>query len=79
MVQTELLEMQKKELNKMYEIDWTDEKISRIWNYYAKNPSYQSQYFSYHSGKHIIEYVDKHIKLKNMKTFLDFGWARDIS
>lgn len=57
----------------MHEIDWTDEKISRIWNYYAKNPFYQSQYFSYHSGKHIIEYVDKNIKLKNMKTFLDFG------
>jgi len=57
----------------MHEIKWTNEKVSRIWNYYAKNPSYQNQYFSYHSGKGIIEYVNKYVKLKKINSFLDFG------
>lgn len=57
----------------MHEIQWTEEKVKRIWDYYAKNPSYQNQYFSFHSGKFILKHVKRYLPLKKMDSILDFG------
>ena len=54
------------------EILWTDDKISVIWDYYAQNPAYQPQYFSFHSGIYILNEVKKQLSL-NKKHILDFG------
>lgn len=55
------------------EIQWTDEKVSRLWGYYAGNPSCQNQYFSFHSGKNIIAYIKRYIRISKMQAVLDFG------
>lgn len=54
------------------QISWTAEKVSRLWNYYASNSSYENQYFSNHSGKYILSYVRKRVNFKG-KDILDFG------
>jgi SAM-dependent methyltransferase len=55
------------------EIKWTDEKVTRLWGYYSSNPSYRAQYFSYHSGKYILNYINRHVKLGRLESVLDFG------
>lgn len=55
------------------EIDWTADKIKRIWEYYATNPDYKKSYFSYHSGENIIRYINKYIDFKKVKSVLDYG------
>jgi len=55
-----------------HEIEWSSKMISRLWGYYASNPSYIKQYFSYHSGKYILKYLNKQVTLRN-KRILDFG------
>jgi len=57
---------------KKREIVWTEDKISVIWNYYAQNPAYQQQYYSFHSGIYILNEVRKLVSL-NKKHILDFG------
>lgn len=57
----------------MFEIHWTEEKVNRIWAYYAENRSIQSQYFSFHSGIHILKYLRRHLPLPSMESILDFG------
>lgn len=56
---------------KSKEIIWDDSNVARIWNYYASNPSYNSQYFSYHSGAYILDYAKKFIRING--NILDFG------
>jgi len=58
--------------NTMHEIKWTNQKIARLWNYYSKNLD-QKSYFSFHSGKYILDYIKSQIRLKEMKSILDFG------
>lgn len=57
----------------MREIQWTDEKAARLWGYYATSPAYQNQYFSFHSGKSILDYVRQHVDIGKMGSILDFG------
>jgi SAM-dependent methyltransferase len=59
-------------MNQFHEINWNDEKVSRIWDYYAGNPAYDSQYFSRHSGMYIVEYAKKYYP-KSLKSCLDYG------
>ncbi|MDD5070083.1 MAG: class I SAM-dependent methyltransferase [Candidatus Omnitrophica bacterium] len=59
-------------MNKRHEINWTTEQVSRLWGYYADNPSYASQYFSNHSGQSIVNYIKNHVSIYD-KTILDFG------
>lgn len=57
----------------MHNIQWTDEKIRRLWGYYATNPAYQNQYFSSHSGKYILNYIERYLNLGKVQFILDFG------
>lgn len=55
-----------------HEVVWTPERVARIWKFYAGHPAYQNQYFSQHSGRHILRYLQKWGTLKG-KTVLDYG------
>jgi SAM-dependent methyltransferase len=52
-------------------IEWDDQKISRLWDYYSRTPPYSDIYFSKLFGHHIIEKVG--LPLSDPLEFLDFG------
>jgi ubiquinone/menaquinone biosynthesis C-methylase UbiE len=52
-------------------IRWDDQKIARIWNYYASNRSYDNQYFSNHSGAFILKELQRYTTFEG--DILDFG------
>ncbi len=56
-----------------HNIEWTNEKISRLWNYYSQNSPYNEEYFSKKVGKDIILKTEKIIGSINDKIVLDFG------
>mgnify|MGYP001577543313 FL=1 len=58
--------------NNNHEIVWSPEKVRKIWDFYSKNLS-QSQYFSYHSGKYIVDYIGRYLNIGSMESLLDFG------
>ncbi|MBD3264274.1 MAG: methyltransferase domain-containing protein, partial [Candidatus Omnitrophica bacterium] len=64
-----------KRMDKLHPIKWSPDKIARLWDYYANNPSYASQYFSSHSGIYILGQCRKYISFKD-KDVLDFGCGR---
>jgi len=55
-----------------HDVVWNDAKVARLWGYYAENPSYQAQYFSLHSGHHILRAIGRHVDLRR-GDILDFG------
>lgn len=55
-----------------HNIKWTDEKVSRLWDYYAKTPPYSSMYFTSVYAMDIINISKKYIQL-NEKVVLDYG------
>lgn len=57
---------------KEHEIEWTDEQVSRLWDYYSKTAPYNSIYFTSVYAYDILQYTKKYINL-NQKTILDFG------
>lgn len=57
--------------NKNFEIEWTEAKISRLWDYYSNNLP-ENQYFSYHSSDYILKDLIKVINIKQ-KIILDYG------
>lgn len=54
-----------------HDIEWDDEKIARIWDYYSANDSYKSQYFGLQVGKYVVEEALKHIG--KFESLLDFS------
>ena len=60
-----------------HEVEWTPEKVARMWDYFASNPAYDDRYFSAHSGSAIVAHVlhDRSIELTKSRV-LDFGCGR---
>ena len=58
-----------------HDVEWTPEKVDRLWGYYATNPAYRSQFFSAHSGGAIAARADRELELRG-KRVLDFGCGR---
>ena len=58
-----------------HEVEWTPEKVGRLWDYYASSPAYRSFFFSAHSGRAIAERAERDLGLKG-KRVLDFGCGR---
>jgi len=57
---------------KEHEIDWTDEKIKRLWDYYSRTSPYKDIYFSNIYAHDILNIMNKENNL-NHKIILDFG------
>jgi SAM-dependent methyltransferase len=58
-----------------HQVEWTPEKVDRLWGYYATNPAYRRQFFSAHSGAAIAARADRELSL-GTKRVLDFGCGR---
>jgi cyclopropane fatty-acyl-phospholipid synthase-like methyltransferase len=58
-----------------HEVEWTPEKVARLWGYYASNASYRNQYFSAHSGRAIVARAEREVEVTNRRV-LDFGCGR---
>lgn len=54
-----------------HEIDWTDEKVSRLWDYYSRTLPYSEMYFSKIFGHHILKQSE--LPLTADLKVLDFG------
>jgi 2-polyprenyl-3-methyl-5-hydroxy-6-metoxy-1,4-benzoquinol methylase len=58
-----------------HELEWTPEKVGRVWRHFAASPAYRGQYFSAHSGAAITERIDAAVPLAGRRV-LDFGCGR---
>lgn len=54
-----------------HNIAWTDEQVSRLWNYYSKTPPYKDVYFAKLFGEHLLRKTSLPLS-QNIKV-LDFG------
>ncbi len=55
-----------------HDIEWTDKKVSRLWDYYSSTPPYNNMYFTGEYGENIIKIVRQYTNL-NGQVLLDFG------
>lgn len=58
-----------------HDVQWTPEKVGRIWSYYASNPAYRGQFFSAKFADAVITFAEDDIGLGG-KRILDFGCGR---
>jgi SAM-dependent methyltransferase len=56
-------------------VDWTSEKVGRIWDFYGSKDAFRSLYFSAHSGGAIVTRVERDVELRR-RDVLDFGSGR---
>ena len=57
--------------NSLHLINWTPDKVGRIWDFYGSNPAYENAYFARHSGHRILAETDKLIRITG--DLLDVG------
>lgn len=58
---------------KEHNIEWTSEKVSRLWDYYSKTSGLQDSYFTKQTGSVVLKMVQSIIGSIDGKTVLDFG------
>ncbi len=58
-----------------HDVEWTPEKVGRIWSYYGGSPAHADAYFSRHSGARVVERLERDHGLAG-KRILDFGCGR---
>ncbi|MFA5261538.1 MAG: class I SAM-dependent methyltransferase [Candidatus Omnitrophota bacterium] len=56
-----------------HKIEWTPEKISRLWDYYSTNPSYHGYYFGFQASKAVAKEIQRRIHFKKLHNILDFS------
>ena len=56
---------------KVHDIDWTDEKVKRFWDFYNNNAALEGTWFSKMVGRGIIAFVEKFFKIEGK--ILDYG------
>lgn len=59
---------------KEHELEWTDEKVNRFWNFYTKNPIYDNWWFTKIVGEAIVNISKKFIKKD--ANILDYGTGK---
>ncbi len=60
---------------KPHDIEWTPERVSRIWEYYGTNPAFDDTYFSMQYGRSVLQFVQSRVSLAGREV-LDFGAGR---
>ena len=55
-----------------HQVEWTAEKVGRVWDHYGSIEAFQPLYFSAHSGEAIVARADAELGLAG-KRVLDFG------
>ncbi len=61
--------------SEFHPIQWTPEKVERLWGFYSASPYFDNTYFGMHSGGSVVEFVQKKISLAGKKV-LDYGCGR---
>jgi ubiquinone/menaquinone biosynthesis C-methylase UbiE len=56
---------------KVHEVQWTDEKVKRFWDFFNNYKSFENLWFSKSAGRGIIRVVQKYFPLKGK--VLDYG------
>jgi ubiquinone/menaquinone biosynthesis C-methylase UbiE len=56
-----------------HEIEWTPEKVARLWDFYATNRSVSSMYFGAQAGPAVAKYLDDMISLQSIGSLLDLS------
>lgn len=56
-----------------HEIEWTPEKVARLWDFYATNRSVSSMYFGAQAGPAVAKFVDDVVSLKSIRSLLDLS------
>jgi len=56
---------------KPHEIDWNDNFVSRLWDFYGSAGGMEKLYFSKHSGHHLIRRISRDVKFAGR--ILDYG------
>lgn len=59
-----------------HEIQWTGEKVQRLWDYYASQPAYHQQYFGAQAGAAVARFVGQHLDLPQARQILDLSCGR---
>lgn len=65
------MENEKATLFREHEIEWDEEKVARLWDYYSRTPPYSDVYFSKVFGQQILQHSG--LPLKKQLKVLDFG------
>jgi SAM-dependent methyltransferase len=55
-----------------HEVEWTPEKVARVWDFYGGLEAFRPLYFSAHSGAAIVAWAEAVVGLRG-KRLLDFG------
>lgn len=58
-----------------HEIEWTDEKIGRLWTFY-QSPAMAEMYFGFRNGGHISAVLRKYLKQHSVKRVLDMSCGK---
>ena len=61
---------------KEHKIEWNDEKVGRLWNYYSKTHPYNSNYFSQGSGGHVVKLFKNNSEQIFNPLIVDFGGGK---
>jgi 2-polyprenyl-3-methyl-5-hydroxy-6-metoxy-1,4-benzoquinol methylase len=56
-----------------HEIEWTEQRVRRFWDYHGSNPHLTGQYFGGLMGRSLLDYVSKRIRIG---TAVDVGCGR---
>lgn len=62
-----------KSVFKPHEIEWTDEKASRLWDFYGSSEDYRSSYFGETAGPHFIRVLKRKGLFRNTHNIVDFS------
>jgi ubiquinone/menaquinone biosynthesis C-methylase UbiE len=57
-----------------HNLEWTDEKVSRFWNFYNNYAPYSGTWFTEEVGKEILKFVNKKATIKGK--ILDYGTGK---
>lgn len=57
----------------IHKVEWTQEKVSKVWDYYSNNDVYQDIYFSKQVGDIVYQYAQRFITKSTIKSILDYG------
>ncbi|MGI8582237.1 MAG: class I SAM-dependent methyltransferase [Chitinophagaceae bacterium] len=55
-------------------LEWTDEKVSRFWNFHNNYSAYDGTWFTEMAGDALLKLINKHFKLKDK--ILDYGTGK---
>lgn len=61
---------------KNHEVEWTNEKVSRFWNYISRSHALSQRYFGLQVGEHVAFLINRKLKIKNFKNILDLSCGK---